>query len=122
MATRAVAVRRRPVPRAYTRAFRSRGKKKFTVSLLTIAGLAPGALNAWNAYQGGAPYGTGVKSALHSLTYDYTGYDNNARTWSLDGMKRGLLPLALGLAGHKLANKIGINRMFAQAGIPVVRL
>jgi len=93
-----------------------------TLSVLVIAGMAPGALNAWNAYQGGAPYGTGVKSALHSLTYDYTGYDNNARTWSLDGMKRGLLPLALGLAGHKLANRFGVNRMIANAGIPLIRL
>jgi len=51
-----------------------------------------------------------------------TGYSvvaNDFKAWRL---KNGLLPLGIGFGVHKVATKLGINRMIASAGIPFIRI
>lgn len=92
------------------------GKPGFTLSVAVLAGLAPAAADVWS--NRGSLRGMG-----NTALYDFTGYDATHHVWNAEGLKTGLLPLGLGVLVHKfVGQKLGINRMIARSGIPVIRL
>jgi len=48
--------------------------------------------------------------ALDGMVKDMTGYDMMAKTYSFDAAKPFLLGEAVGIIGHKVASRVGINR------------
>jgi hypothetical protein len=97
-------------------------KKKFTLPLAIVAGFAGGpvasTVNQANRY--GGDYMKAILWEGGSLV----GYDTeNSRYAGISQMqKAGYLPLAVGFLVHFAAQKFGINRMIARAGIPLIRL
>lgn len=64
----------------------------------------------------------GVGGMLNYLTAAYTGYIPRDQSFDLKMLKQGAIPLLVGVLGHKVANRVGINRMLSGAGIPFLRL
>ena len=92
-------------------------KKKFTLPLAIVAGLAPGATYTIAGFQGG-----GVTGALNSLSYAYGGFDPSTKKFNFAGLSHGTIPLVAGFLIHKVAGGLGINRALANAGIPILRI
>ncbi len=92
------------------------GKKR--ISLLVVAGLLPGA----NAVFQASREQNGLQRMGVAATKIFTGWDPDNNRWSFDELKKGALPLVAGAIGHKLAGRLGINRMIANVGIPFVNL
>jgi len=119
MATKSIARRRRVfVKRAGRRA------KKTTVSLAVLAGFAPTAAYAYEGFKlnGGQGPDGGIQEAAHRITMRLTGYEWKGGYWDAGLLFKGLGPLILGALMHKGANKLGVNRMIANAGIPLIRI
>lgn len=95
--------------------FRKNGKKKITVPMAIVAGMAPGVWRVW-----------AKRGSFSSITNEagrvYLGYDSWTGQFSFDQTKFGLLPAAAGFLVHYLANKLGINRAIARTGVPFLRL
>lgn len=107
--------------RTRTLVVRSRGRKsglsKITLPISVIAGLAVGLGPTLDyARQGN------WANARDQLIYRYTPYDPWAKKMTMEGMKYGFFPALGGFAVHWLANKAGINRAIARAGIPILRV
>jgi hypothetical protein len=92
-------------------------RPKATLSLAIIAGFLPTAAFAWEGMGAG-----GIAEVGHRLTGRLTGYDTGVHKWSLQELGKGWVPIIGGVVAHKLANKFGINRMIARAGIPLLRI
>jgi len=118
MAARAIA--RRVSRVRYVKA-RSRRKTQTTIPLGIIAGLAPTAMFALEGFQIGGDQG-GIKEAAHRVTMRLTGYEWKGQVFSWPDLVAGWLPLAAGIFAHKAANRFGINRMLARAGVPLLRI
>ena len=102
--------------------WRSRPKKRhsrpgFTFSTAVVAGFAPMVVDVIHGYQTG-----GFSSASNDLLANLTGYDARSKSWSFGTLMRGLGPVVLGVLVHKGANKLGVNRAIARAGIPFFRI
>jgi hypothetical protein len=117
MATKAIARRR---PRYFARRTHSRAKH-MTVSLAILGGLAPTAAFAIEGFKVGGDQG-GIVEAMHRVTMRLTGWEWKGGGWSAGEMAKGWTPLLIGALAHKAANRFGINRMIARAGIPLVRI
>jgi len=89
----------------------------FTLPVAVLAGFAPMGMDIWHGYQTG-----GLKSAGISALAMTTGYDSANQKWDLSLLLKGMGPVVLGLFAHKMANRLGINRMIARTGIPVLRI
>ncbi len=90
----------------------------FTLPLAVIGGLVPAGVDVLAAFKIG-----GAQTALEHVSLCTTGYDPADNVWKPDFAARKLYgPLLLGTIVHKLASKLGINRMIARSGIPVVRI
>jgi len=113
---KAVAHRR---PRYFAK--KGRHKKSMTVSLAVLGGLAPTAAFAYEGFKIGGDQG-GVVEAAHRVTMRLTGWEWKGGGWSAAEFGKGWTPILVGAFAHKLANKLGINRMIAGAGIPVIRI
>jgi hypothetical protein len=88
-----------------------------------VAGFIPGAGNLW-AHRGEGLEGIGAAASRIYLGYASTnrfGY-NDTLGFHPYLLKYGTMPLLAGFAVHWLANKIGMNRAIARAGIPFVRI
>lgn len=100
---------------------KKKGRKKsgFTIPILPIAGMAPGLIYG---YKRGKQYGweEGVRSMMGAYT-GYHVYADGTGVWSFKNMLRGAIPLAIGMIGHKIFGKLGINRALAAAKVPVLR-
>ena len=96
---------------------KKRSKRGFKLSLAIVAGLLPGVTNVYDGFKEG-----GLKGAGDTASMVYLGYDPIQGDWRPSMMWMGLYPLALGLIIHKAAGMLGVNRMLANAGIPVVRV
>ena len=94
-----------------------RKRAGFTLSVSLMAGLLPGVSNAWTALNTGGIRGLGVQ-----VSRDYLGYDPVSQRFYAPLMMGGTGPLLIGVLGHWVAAKFGINRMLANAKIPVLRL
>jgi len=100
-----------------------RRKKKTTLPLGVVL---PMGVVGVSAFQ----YATGANSqpAVAAMRFgDYigsgmTGYSIVANDWKAWRLKNALLPMGLGFGVHKLAQKLGVNRMLASAGVPLVRI
>lgn len=97
---------------------RRRRKKGFTLPLAPIAGLSAGMIEPLNALMGG-----NWEHALAVLSYNYTGYNPEDRSFNIMRLQRGLLPLIIGGLVHKyVGGTLGINRALAASGVPIVRI
>jgi len=95
-----------------------RKKKGMTLPLAAIAGFAPLTGVAITSFQQG-----GVQLLGNNMLSNLTGYDANTKTWAFSHMSKGLLPIVAGLLAHKfVGQKLGVNRMLANAGVPLLRL
>lgn len=95
----------------------ARRTHSFTIPVAVIAGLAPG---AYRAYEGFST--DGIRGLAYRLSNDFTGFDPYQKKFNLFEMKYGLGPLLLGVAVHKVAGKLGINRALGRAGVPFLRV
>ena len=62
------------------------------------------------------------EDAVNVTSRYYTGWDPDKRQWEYTDMKVGVVPLVVGVLVHKLASKLGVNKMIARAGIPIIRI
>lgn len=99
------------------RAKRSRKRRGTTIPIAVIAPLAAEGFKV-----GGALISGDTRKAAEYLVADYTGYNINSNDFRVDRLKHGLLPLLIGGGVHKLASKLGINRMLASSGVPWIRI
>lgn len=104
--------------RVYVTKKRSR-RKSFTIPIAMTLPLIWPAQKAYHIYTE-----TGsIESAIRNYFAYYTGWTGNpARSWEPAYLKYGLAPLVAGVVLHKVAGKVGINRMLATAGVPFVRI
>jgi hypothetical protein len=81
--------------------------------------MAPVAIYAMNDLKTG-----GFPSLLDGLSRRLTGFGTagSGGLWEPKHLASGLFPLLGGIAVHKLASKMGVNRAIAQAGIPILRV
>lgn len=93
-------------------------KPKMTIPISIVGGLA-------------VPVGTlvshyrqykDINVTTRELGQFFTGYDYTTGQWNFASMRYGMIPILIGAAAHKVANKLGINRMIANAGIPLIRI
>lgn len=103
---------------------RSRGshhsrRQQFTIPLAVVAGFASPVGRTIGEFQSGGP-----KGAVKELSRIMIGIDPFASpvTWQPYLMSYGALPVAIGLMVHKAANMLGLNRMLARSGIPLIRI
>ena len=100
-------------------------KKKMTVSLAVIAGLAPTAIMGYSFYQQAqkvTPDNAQWANNFGNIVARWIGYNPNTALWVPDQLKYNLLPAVVGFGIHKVATKLGINRMLSGSGIPFVRI
>lgn len=94
-------------------------RKKAQFSLGVAAGMAPLLSTAYKGWKsGGFNADGGLPEAVSTALF---GVDA-AGTFEFHRMKRGALPLVMGVLGHKVATKLGINRAISSAGIPYLRI
>lgn len=95
-------------------------KRKITVPLAVVAGFMPMAFDAWNTResQGGL-----AKSIPHSVAGALIGYDTVGKKFTMANWTQAGGPaIWAGFGVHYAAQKLGLNRMIARAGIPFVRI
>ena len=96
---------------------KKRRKNGITIPLAVVAGMAPTGIKVWEARGGG------VSGMAREAGRILTGFDFWNGTWIPGAMRYGLMPLLGGLAVHWLVgNKLGMNRMIARSGLPVLRI
>ena len=128
-----MATKRRAVARRwYPRSFRRGGKRKFTIPLAIVAGLAPGVIDVvQNGMSNGVVYSSknSPNNAMAVFLRDFTGIQTgetqqayNTGSWNAWALKYGLYPALGGFAAHFIAQKVGLNRMLANAGVPLIRI
>jgi hypothetical protein len=97
---------------------RRRSGRKFTIPLLVVAGFLPGITSTipqitYHGLSGGAAHFTKIM----------TGYNPLNGSWRWQELQAGLFPVIMGFVGHWLiGGKLGVNRMLARSGIPLIRL
>ena len=96
---------------------RGGGRGKFTIPLAVLAGFGPMVSDVVHGYQTG-----GITSASNDLLANVTGYDARAKKWDFALLAKGMGPVVAGILVHKLAGKLGVNRMLSSAGVPWVRI
>lgn len=98
--------------------------RKPTISIAVIGGLMPtitagiNGFTKWTDSNGGNP---GLQSAMERVAQSLTGYNAWDKKWH-PSQATGIPPLLGGIAVHYLAQKSGVNRMIARAGIPFLRI
>ena len=60
--------------------------------------------------------------ALEKTTKWFTGYSLETGKWSWQNLKLGLFPILIGVFGHKVASKLGVNKAIASTGMPWIRI
>lgn len=96
-----------------------RRAKKTTIPLAVVAGFGP--LISDTIYH--VKNSGGVATVPHTLAWHLAGintWDNNQ--FDMTRLIRGWSPILAGFLAHKAANRLGINRAIAQAGIPLLRI
>lgn len=102
---------------AKSRAIARRRSKSMTVPVAVLAGFAPLASEVIGGYQAG-----GLTNAASRALIMTTGYNTQDGRWYPSMMVRGVGPIVLGVAVHKLSGRFGINRALANAGVPFLRI
>lgn len=102
------------------RAAKAKHHKKagMTIPLAVVGGLVPMGADLVSAYKVG-----GAEAALGHVSLCTTGYDPADGKWKPSfAMQKLYGPLFLGMMVHKLAGRLGVNRMLAGAGVPLLRV
>ena len=94
-------------------------KKSFTLPIAVVAGFVPPAIDLLDTWRGTSE---GPKAVAIEACRIFTGLDYWSMQWQPTRLKWGLFPVVGGVLVHKLANKLGVNRLLAQAGVPVIRV
>lgn len=98
---------------------RRRRKNGFTIPLAVMAPIG---------VVGATAISTGsLKDGANYITGALTGYrpDWKEKGWSpfhAERLKSGAFPILLGIFAHKVAGKLGVNRMLASSGVPFIRI
>ena len=95
-------------------------KKQFTLPLAVVAGFLPMAFDAYNSRdsQGGL-----AKSIPHTIAGALIGYDTIGKKFAMANWTQAGGPaIWAGFGVHYAAQKLGLNRMIARAGIPFIRI
>jgi hypothetical protein len=94
-------------------------KKKFTIPVAIVAGFLPMAMDIMNTKDS-----LGIGGAIvHSSAGALIGYDTVGKRFNMNNWKAAGGPaIWIGFAAHFAAQKFGINRMIARAGIPLIRI
>jgi len=93
---------------------KNRKKPAKKVPLLTVLGLVGGFSASIDPLMSGD-----IRTAINNAVGGFTGYDPGSNNFSMDRLKRGALPLLIGIGGSMVATKIGANRRF---NVPVLKL
>ena len=101
----------------YVRSKARRRKAGFTIPLAVIGGMVPTVAFAYEGLQKGGPVEAAKRASMR-----LTGYNPWTGHWYFSEFASGWFPILAGLMAHKLANKVGINRALASAGVPFVRI
>lgn len=98
---------------------KNRAKRKFTIPLAPVLGLAAGLAKPAQFLMNGE-----VEYAIIEATRNYTGYDMQTGQFWAPNMMKGLFPLAIGLLIHKFVGgaPLNANRMLAAANVPIIRI
>lgn len=97
---------------------RKRGTRKFTLPMAPIIGLMVGLAPAIEPILDGD-----IEGAVNKLKFNYLGLTHDNQ-FDVHGLWAGLFPLVLGGLVHKFVGgaPLNINRMLANANVPVVRI
>lgn len=104
------------------------GKKKKrrraggTIPLSIVGGLLPGLHYTVAGWRSGSSLTDSLEKGMAHLSVAFTGYDPVAHKWQLANMSRGLTPLLAGILVHKVAGKLGVNRVLSSARVPWIRI
>lgn len=108
--------------RKMARRKKNRGKRKFTIPLAVVAGVGAGfAQPIATAMKGDYP------AALGQVVHNYTGFEGVEQgnvKFNPEHLKKGLLPLIVGVLIHKFVGgpPLNVNRSLAAAGVPIIRI
>jgi hypothetical protein len=95
-----------------------RRRNGLTIPLAVVGGFGPGVARTI-----AATTSTGFTTGMYEASRIYTGYDPATGSFNFANMKYGTGPALLGVLVHKfIGGKLGINRVLAGAGIPLLRL
>lgn len=107
-----------------TRGIRSMAKKKgkrrykMTIPIAPVIGLGVGMMPAIDHLLKGD-----ITNFFHRLSENYVGWNPGNNRFEIEGLKRGILPLVVGLLVHKfVGGSLGLNRMLGRAKVPLLRL
>jgi hypothetical protein len=92
-------------------------KRQLTVPLAVVGGFAVPITKMYQGFRG-----EGLTGALNEAIKGFIGYRPTAKTWDFMCLKDGLLPVVVGITVHKMASALGVNRMLASTGIPILRI
>ena len=97
---------------------RRHSKRKFTLPLAIVAGMTPYIFHEYDLYHNKGGLGT----MLQYASKPFVPIDPFTGKFDTCDLKWGLIPLSVGVGVHVVANKLGINRAIARAGIPFIRI
>lgn len=115
MASKAMAVTRTRIIRMPAK--RRAGARKARLSLGIAGGIAVGIANTNSEITGSASWKTYAKEYFAS----FTGYHPDEKKFGWVWARRGLAPLAVGMAAHVIAQRTGLNRMISRY-VPMVSI
>lgn len=97
---------------------KKRGKRKFTIPIAPIIGLAAGLAGPIKDLMDGE-----VEFAVNKLKYAYLGLDTD-NNFKAEALMNGLVPLVVGGLVHKYVGgaPLNLNRMLAAANVPIIRI
>lgn len=96
---------------------KTRKKNGFTIPIAIAAPMGYVGIRTFQEFNN-----VGATEAMLHLSKSFTGYDFVESKWDWWWMKGGLFPILFGAGAHKVASKLGINRVIAQAGVPWLRI
>lgn len=95
---------------------RRRRRPKTTIPVLMMAGMMPYLGNTVNDVKS-MGFSQGLKSSVKYVIP----FDPATGKWTAAHLGGGLYPMIAGMAAHKIATALGINRILATARVPLLR-
>lgn len=100
---------------------KSKPKKRsngFTVPLAIAAGFAPFFASSYRLYEQG-----GIGNVLENAPKRFIPYNTETGKFDAGKLQFGLYPVIVGALIHKfIGTGLGVNRVLARTGIPIIRL